>query len=111
MQNPLIGNYPDLKVKYAVGLGDIVACFLHSRLMHNVTVLITGSDKPCMACSARRNAMNLLFPIPFWRLFFRTKEELLETLAADYRASGYKVEIDKNTGKLSVSKSMTVENK
>lgn len=111
MQNPLIGNSPDLKIRYANGLGDIVACFLHSKVMHSITVLITGNEKPCMACSARRNALNILFPIPFWKLFFDSKNELLETLAADYRASGYKVSIDEKIGKLSVTKAVSVENK
>jgi len=109
--NPLIGEYIDLKVKYAVGLGDLIACFLHSRLMRNITILITGHSKPCMACSQRRNALNVLFPIPFWRLFFKNEKDLLETLAAEYRAAGYKVEIDEKTGRLAVSKSTTVEHK
>jgi hypothetical protein len=109
MQNPLIGKSPDLKCRYAVGLGDLIACFLHSKIIGWLTKIITKTDKPCNACSMRRNAWNIILPIKFWKLFFKNEDELLENLAADYRANGYDVKIDEKTKKLNLSKFSIVE--
>jgi hypothetical protein len=109
MKNPLIGKSPDLKYRYAIGLGDLVACFLHSKPIGWLTHLISGKDQPCTICSQRRQALNILFPLNFWKLFFKSKIDLLEHLAAEYRAQGYKTKINEETGKISVSKFMSVE--
>jgi hypothetical protein len=100
---------PDLKFRYAIGLGDLFACILHSKVLGWLTYLITGSDKPCAICNQRRQAWNILFPIKFWRLFFKNQSDLLEHLAAEYRAQGYKTNVNFETGKISVSKFTSVE--
>jgi hypothetical protein len=91
---------PDLKFKYANGLGDLVACSLHSKALSWLTKLITGEDKPCTKCSMRRHALNILFPIQYWKLFFKDEKEVLENLAAEYRALGYEVSIDEKQNRL-----------
>ena len=100
---------PDLKFKYAVGVGDFVACVLHSKAIGWLTKLLTGSKTPCANCSERRYALNVLFPIKIWRLFFKTHDDLLQNLAAEYRTLGYTVEINLETRKLTLSKSTSEE--
>lgn len=95
---------PSLKYRYAVGLGDIIACFLHSKLVSWLTVLLTGKKEPCVKCSRRIAALNVLIPIPFWKLFFDSETELLEELAAEYRAQGYKVKLAEDGKTISVQK-------
>lgn len=109
MKNPFIGKSPDLKCRYAVGFGDLIACFLHSKTIGWLTYLITKKNKPCNACSIRRNAWNVIFPIKIWKLFFKNEDELLENLASDYRSQGYNVKINEKTKKLEISKFTTVE--
>jgi hypothetical protein len=109
MNNSFSKNSPDLKFKYAAGLGDIVACFLHCRLVGWLTHFITGKDKPCSTCSERRHALNVIMPIPFWKIFFKNKKDLLEQLSAEYRGMGYDVEVNLETNKISVSKAEFTE--
>ena len=66
---------PRFKIRYAEGLGDFIACILHSKILSRLTEWITGKKVPCRACSQRAQALNILFPIPFWRLFFKTVQE------------------------------------
>jgi hypothetical protein len=66
---------PFLQYRHALGLGDLVACTLHSKYLNPVTTFITGKDGMCMACDSRRQALNMLFPIPIWKLFYNSKEE------------------------------------
>ena len=80
---------PQTKFRYARGLGDLVACFLHSKPVGWFTHLITGKTVPCAKCNARADALNLLVPIPFWKLFFESEEELIEALRKDYIANGW----------------------
>jgi hypothetical protein len=94
----------DLKFRYAQGLGDLVACFLHSKPVSWLTKLITGSDKPCTQCSIRRQALNTLVPIPFWKLFFEDKKEALLSITEDYRNNGYEVNLDIDKLFISASK-------
>jgi hypothetical protein len=68
---------PDLQFRYAKGLGDIIACILHSKALSWLTVLITGQKEPCKICSIRRDALNVLFPIPLWKTFFKSEKEAL----------------------------------
>jgi hypothetical protein len=111
MEHPLIGKAPDLKFKYVNGMGDFVACILHSKPVGWLTYLITGSKTPCTTCSMRRNALNILIKFPLWKLFFKDESSLLEHLAAEYRSNGYKVTLDTKTNRLQVSKAVTVEHK
>jgi hypothetical protein len=85
---------PNLKLRYAKGLGDVIACLLHSKAIGWLTHAITGQDKPCEMCSIRITALNTLLPIPVWRLFFKNQETLLESMAKDYKDNGYEVVVD-----------------
>ena len=82
---------PNLKIRYARGLGDLIACFLHSKLIGWITKIVTKKSKPCQQCAVRINALNLIFPIPFWRLFFKNTENLLKSLKKDLEDFGYTV--------------------
>jgi hypothetical protein len=95
---------PDLKFKYVNGLGDLVAATLHSKPLGWLTKLITGKDKPCEICSMRRHALNVLVHIPLWKLFFKNKNDLLDSLAAEYRTLGYTVDINYESGKIDLQK-------
>lgn len=74
---------PKLKLKYSEGLGDVIACFLHSKYLSWLTKLITGKDKPCKTCSDRIYAFNVLAPIPVWKIFFKTKKDFVEKLQTE----------------------------
>jgi len=76
-------KHPKLKFRYAEGLGDVVACVLHSKLIGWLTKIITKSDTPCKTCSARAFALNILVPIPVWRLFFKDKDAFLDALKGE----------------------------
>jgi hypothetical protein len=87
---------PSLKLKYCNGLGDFVAWFLHSKAIGWLTKLITGKTEPCKVCSARARAMNVLFPIKVWRLFFKNKNEMIKTLEkemAEYSNSKTQIQV------------------
>jgi hypothetical protein len=100
---------PNLKFRYAYGLGDAIACFLHSKTVGWLTKIITKKDKPCSQCNKRRDALNVLFPIKFWRLFFKNERDLLKSLSKDYEAAGYTVEMDLDKNIISVSKTTIIE--
>jgi hypothetical protein len=97
-------NDPSLKFRYSRGLGDAIAAILHSKAIGWLTKLITGKNKPCTVCSQRATALNTLFPIPFWRMFFQNAEQLVESLSKEMKAAGYKVEITPDKLGLSSSK-------
>lgn len=80
---------PSLKLKYAKGLGDILACFLHSKPIGWFVHFLTGQNEPCSACSQRAMALNILFPIPIWKLFFKNSEELEISFLNDLKKIGY----------------------
>lgn len=82
---------PKLKFKYATGVGDLVACILHSKIIGWLTKLITGKKEPCQVCSQRAYALNVLFPIPFWRLFFKNYEIFNNSLNAELLNYGYSI--------------------
>ena len=96
---------PKLRLRYAIGLGDIIACFLHSKLISPITKLITGKDKPCLSCSMRTTALNILIPLPMWRLFFKNETEKNTALAQDLEDCGYNVKLINN--KLTATKTET----
>lgn len=66
---------PYLQFRHAEGLGDIIACILHSKMFSFITYSILGSKDYCNACNQRRQALNVLFPIAFWKFFFKDNEE------------------------------------
>jgi hypothetical protein len=76
---------PKLKFRNAEGLGDIIACILHSKFIGIVTHFITGNDKPCQTCSQRAYALNVLFPIKVWRLRFKDKSSFIKELEEEYK--------------------------
>jgi len=82
---------PDLKCRYALGLGDIVACTLHSKPLGWLVHFLTGKSEPCLVCSQRAMALNFLFPIPVWKIFFKTMEERNIALIEDFKKSGFKM--------------------
>jgi hypothetical protein len=100
---------PSLKFRYSRGLGDAIASILHGKAIGWLTKLITGQDKPCTMCSKRADALNILFPIPFWRLFFKTSEELVENLAKDLKEAGYDVSLTNDNKGVSASKAKIKE--
>lgn len=77
---------PILKIRYGVGLGDFITAILHSKLIGPITYLITGKEKPCHSCNSRRIALNILFPIPFWRLFFKCQCDRNKSIQEFYKS-------------------------
>jgi hypothetical protein len=88
---------PNLKIKYAKGLGDIIASFLHSKPIGWFVHLITGRTEPCHACTQRAMALNIHFPIPVWKLFFKNTEELQKSFLKDIQDSGYQIISDEKS--------------
>jgi hypothetical protein len=95
---------PDLNIRYAVGIGDFVACTLHSKPFNWFTRIITKRDSSCTSCSNRRQALNVLFPIKFWKLFFKNEITYLENLTNFYKKCGYNASLDYDNGYVTVSK-------
>ena len=83
---------PSLKLRYAQGLGDVVACILHSKLIGWLTKWITGKDKPCQLCSVRRQALNTLCSVPVWKIFFKDLEEAARFYVEEYTLAGHSAE-------------------
>ena len=102
---------PLLKFRYSRGLGDAIASILHSRFLGWLTHLITGRHEPCQTCSMRADALNVLFPIPFWRLFFKNAVELTDTLAKDLEDNGFVTQKTKDNKGVSASMSSSEEHK
>jgi hypothetical protein len=94
---------PTLKLKYSIGLGDLIASILHSKWLGWLTKLITGNSSPCTVCSQRIVKLNKKFPIKVWRLFFKNFEERNNALAKDLEKNGYKFIIHPD-GSLQASK-------
>lgn len=89
---------PFLKFKYAQGLGDLIKSFLQSKFIHPITEFFVKNSKSCKSCNNRAWALNVLFPIPFWKLFFKTIEEMEENLKKDLLEYGYEL-LDENEEK------------
>jgi hypothetical protein len=98
------GLDPSLKLRYANGLGDIVTCILHGRIFGKIVHFLTKKDKPCNTCSQRAQALNVLFPIKVWKLFYKTPQEVAEALAKDMEGAGYTSSFSKNRENVSFSK-------
>jgi len=52
-------------------------------------------EVPCEMCSKRADALNTLFPIPFWKLFFKSEEKLKESLIEDLKNAQFEVQVNK----------------
>lgn len=104
---------PFLKCRYARGLGDIIGCILHSKFLSWLPLLLTGQKEQCQACSQRAQALNVIFPIPLWRLFFKDYTELNLSLKKDFEDLGYEVTYDseKNALSANLQKELRDENK
>lgn len=87
---------PLLKIRYAYGLGDIIACILHSKFIGPITHSITGQKTPCQACQTRRQALNVLFPISFRSFFFKNEKEQEESFIKEARDYGYEIGENEN---------------
>lgn len=96
---------PNLKFRYAKGLGDFIACILHSKPIGWFVHFLTGQNEPCSACSQRAMAFNILFPIPFWRLFFKNFKEMEKSFIEDLKNNGYEVIESKNSKEMTLVKS------
>lgn len=92
---------PHLYFKYNQGLGDFVASLLHSKMLGWLTKLITGKSEPCKICSKRGEALNILFPVPFWRLFFKNEKDMISSLHKDLKDGGYISEVSEDGKQLS----------
>jgi len=84
---------PYLKFRYSRGVGDVIACILHSKFFGWLTKIITGKSKPCQTCSKRIDALNSLFPISFWKLFFKNAELMIQALDKELSEFGYETSI------------------
>ena len=105
LKEPLLTNKnPATQIKYSRGVGDIIAAILHSKYIGWLTRLITGSNEPCLTCSQRIAALNTLFPIPFWRLFFKNKNDLVKCLNNELVEAGYDVDLKEDGSGVSASK-------
>ena len=93
-----------IKLKYCRGLGDIIAVILHSKAVGWLTHLITGRNTPCVKCSKRANALNVLFPIALWKWFFYTEEEMVLNMKGELEDSGFKVEYDEERNNINAIK-------
>jgi hypothetical protein len=88
---------PLLKIRYAHGLGDIIACILHSKPIAPITYFVTGQKTPCQACQTRRQALNIIFPISLRRFFFKNEEEQKQAFIVDAKDYGYEIGENENT--------------
>lgn len=80
---------PILKLRYSNGLGDIIKCILHSKYIGKITHIITKTDTPCPSCSERATALNILFPIPLWKFFFKSVNDRDKFLIKEMKDYGY----------------------
>jgi hypothetical protein len=95
---------PDLNIRYAVGMGDFIASILHSKSLSWLVKILTGNNKPCTSCSKRRQALNLLFPIKFWKIFFKNEITYLEDLKNFYVKCGFNASVNYQNKYVTVSK-------
>lgn len=73
-----MNNNPQLQYRHSEGLGDLIACTLHSKPISPITNLLTRSKEMCFSCNKRRQALNYIFPIPFWKIFFENYDKKTE---------------------------------
>lgn len=95
---------PLLRYRYAEGLGDVVACTLHSKFIQPITTFFTKKEKSCAACENRRNALNILFPLNVWKLYFESEEERLESLDFEFDKINMQWQLNTSDGESTVMK-------
>lgn len=88
-----MNNDPYLQYRHCEGLGDIVACTLHSRLLSPITKIITGKSEMCSSCDSRRRYLNFVFPIRIWKLFFKDYDEKMMDLQKYFVVNDNEIEI------------------
>ena len=81
----MINKNPLFKFKYVEGMGDLIRCIIHSKL---VTFFIK-EPVYCNSCSQRSYALNLLFTVSLWKFFFKTKEEMKKSFKIDVENFGH----------------------
>jgi hypothetical protein len=84
---------PFIYFKNTNGIGDLIACILHSKFLGFFTYVFTGKIEPCLKCQKRRNAFNILLPLPIWKLFYKNFEEYSEGIK-HYTNKNFKDEIN-----------------
>lgn len=95
---------PFLRYRYAEGLGDIIACTLHSRYIQPITTFITKNKKMCAACQKRRGALNILFPLKLWKFWFKNQEERLDSLDTEFTKIKLQWQLNTSDGKVTPMK-------
>ena len=75
---------PLLRFRCAEGLGDLIACFLHSKYIEPILFLLIKQKNRCQTCDKRRMALNILFPLKIWNLFFKTFNDRLNYLDEEF---------------------------
>jgi hypothetical protein len=95
------------KIRYAQGVGDVCAAILHSKLIGPITYLVTEKLEPCNTCQNRRTALNFLFPVPIWKLFFKNEDAYNEALNKEFEKAQKELESETHTNSVEIE----VENK
>lgn len=90
---------PLLRYRYADGLGDIIACTLHSKYIQPITSFITKKENMCMSCQNRRTALNILFPIKLWRFYYKNLDEKLKSLDSEFAKMKLQWQLNTSDGK------------
>lgn len=88
-----MNNNPYLQYRHCEGLGDIVACTLHSKLLSPITKFLTGKTEMCHSCDKRRRYLNFVFPIGVWKLFFKNYDEKMKDLEKYFVVNDDEIEI------------------
>jgi hypothetical protein len=78
---------PFLSFKKITGLGDLFAILLHSKFIGFFIYLITGQIEPCLKCQKRRYALNILFPLPIWKIFYKNYENFSNKIKEEFNQS------------------------
>jgi len=91
---------PHFKIKYIRGLGDVITYILHGSPLKWITQNVLRIKEPCSQCSKRASALNILFPIPIWKMFFKSQSELIQDLSEELTSLNYKVNISSDGNSL-----------
>ena len=97
----MLETNPHFKIKYARGLGDVITYILHGSPLKWLTQNILKIKEPCTQCSRRATALNVLFPVPIWKLFFKSHQDLIKDLSKELTSQKYKVNISSDGKSLS----------
>lgn len=88
---------PFFSFKHIRGLGDAIFYILHGPPLRWLTYGLLRIKEPCSQCSKRAIALNLLFPIPFWKLFFKSRQEMMDDLSKTLQTESFKVNISQES--------------